>query len=378
MSPRRAHRYALPRPRTLRPTLRPPSLRLAEHRPRPGESRDARRADQSIVVVASIALVGALAFVIWVAYEALLLVFASILLAVLLRGLSDPLSRYTGMREGYALAIVLALLGTALALGGVFLGAELASQLDQLVPRLHENWEQVQRWLYRFGRSVANAKLEQLTPEKADWIARITSGIFSNVAGALAALVIAIFIGLYGAAAPQTYREGLLSLMPPGKRQRAGEVIDAAGETLRSWLVGTLLKMTVVGIATTFGLMVLGIPLALALGLLAFLFGFIPYLGPFLAAIPALLVGLTAGTMEAAYVGLLYLAIQTMEGYVLSPLVDQRSVHLPPALALASQVLLGVVLGPLGVVLAIPLIALAMVLIKMLYIEDVLGEQPPA
>ena len=188
--------------------------------------------------------------------------------------------------------------------------------------------------------------------------------------------MIALFIGLYGAVAPRTYRNGLLLLVPGPCRERSGEVLDAAGAMLRGWLIGAFIKMTIVGVVTTAGLALLGIPLALALGLIAFLFEFIPFLGPILAAVPAVLVALTIGPMEAVHVGLLYLGVQVAESYVLTPLIDQRSVHLPPALAITTQVLLGTLLGALGVVFAIPLTALGMVLVRMLYIEDFLGEQP--
>src|SRR5690554_2599627 len=114
----------------------------------------------------------------------------------------------------------------------------------------------------------------------------------------------------------------------------------------------------------------LDIPLALALGLIAFLFDFVPFVGPILAAAPALLVALATGPNEALYVCLLYLGVQAAESYVISPLIDQRSVHLSPAVAIASQVLLGALLGALGVVFASPLAASGIVLLRDLYVED--------
>jgi len=132
--------------------------------------------------------------------------------------------------------------------------------------------------------------------------------------------------------------------------------------------------MAGVGVAATVGLSLLGIPLALALGLIAFLLEFVPYLGPFIG-VPAVLVALAAGPGDAAYVVLLYLGIHAAEGYVIAPLVDQRSVHLPPALGLVAQLLLGTLFGFLGLILAVPLAAFGMVLVQMLYVEDFLGER---
>jgi len=347
-------------------------------RTRRGEALATPRTARSITVVASVALLAALGFLVWVASDVLLVLFAGVLFAVFLRGLSDPLSAHTGIGQGWALAFVLIVLAATLALDGRLLGADLANQLDELVPRVRDTWEQARERLprYEWGQALLADDIGELSPEKAGWLARVTGGIFSNTAGAVAGFVIALFIGLYGAVAPRTYRNGLLLLVPGPCRERSGEVLDAAGAMLRGWLIGAFIKMTIVGVVTTAGLALLGIPLALALGLIAFLFEFIPFLGPILAAVPAVLVALTIGPMEAVHVGLLYLGVQVAESYVLTPLIDQRSVHLPPALAITTQVLLGTLLGALGVVFAIPLTALGMVLVRMLYIEDFLGEQP--
>jgi predicted PurR-regulated permease PerM len=132
--------------------------------------------------------------------------------------------------------------------------------------------------------------------------------------------------------------------------------------------------MAVVGTTTTLGLWLLGVPLALTLGLLAALFGFVPYIGPLVAAIPALLLALMNGPQLALYVLLLYLTIQLIESYILTPIVEQQAVSLPPALTITVMLLLGVLVGGLGLALAAPLTACVLVLIKMLYVEDALGD----
>jgi predicted PurR-regulated permease PerM len=161
-------------------------------------------------------------------------------------------------------------------------------------------------------------------------------------------------------------------LLPPARRSRAHELLSAIGHTLRWWLFGRAVGMTIVGIATTTGLWLLDVPLALVLGLIAAALDFVPYVGPILAAAPGILVALSGGMSHAIYVALLYLAIQLLEGYVLTPLIEQRSVRLPPALTIGAQVLLGVLVGALGVLFATPLTAALVVLIKGLYVEDTL------
>lgn len=340
----------------------------------------ARRADRSIVIIALVvlALVGAL--LVWALADVLLLVFAGTMLSVFLLGLGGLLSERTPIPEAWSVVIVLLLLAALLGLGGTLLGAEIANQLNELGPRLKDAWETALDQLYRYewGRMLLMDRLPELAPARGGgWVSRIT-GVFSTTLGVVASLLIVLFIGLYGAVAPDTYRNGVLRLIPRPGRPRAGAVLDELGATLRWWLIGTFFRMAVVGAATTLGLWLLGMPLALALGLIAFLFDFVPYLGPLLAAIPAVLVALTMGPTQAAWVVLLYLAIQTAENYIVTPLVEQRSVHLPPALAISAQVLFGAMLGAFGVLFATPLTAAGMVLVKMLYIEDQLGEPTDA
>jgi predicted PurR-regulated permease PerM len=122
------------------------------------------------------------------------------------------------------------------------------------------------------------------------------------------------------------------------------------------------------------GLWLLKVPLPLALAILAGLLEFIPYLGPILSAVPAVLFALTESSTLAFYVVLFYAGVQALEGYLLGPLIEQKTVHLPPALTVLSQVVLGVLVGALGIVLASPLMAAALVAVDMLYVQGVLGD----
>jgi predicted PurR-regulated permease PerM len=142
-----------------------------------------------------------------------------------------------------------------------------------------------------------------------------------------------------------------------------------------------MVSMLIVGVVTTLGLWLIGVPLALALGLLAALAEFVPNLGPLLAFAPAILLALTESTTQALAVLLLYLGVQGFESYVLTPLVEKRAVALPPALTILSQVLLGVLAGGMGLALATPLAAASLVLVQRFYVEDTLGdslEVPPS
>ena len=199
-------------------------------------------------------------------------------------------------------------------------------------------------------------------------------GIFANTFDILSSLFIILFIGLYLCFTPQYYIDGFLRLVPFGWRGRGRQVFQCLNYILERWLIGRFVGMLVVSILTFLGLLFLGVTLPLGLAVLAGLLTFIPYLGPIISAVPAILLGYTQSSSTAFYVILLYLIIQVIESYVITPLIQQKEVSLPPVLTLVSQVLLGSLYGFPGLLLATPLTASALVLVKMLYIEDVFLE----
>jgi predicted PurR-regulated permease PerM len=133
--------------------------------------------------------------------------------------------------------------------------------------------------------------------------------------------------------------------------------------------------MTTLGSLVAIGLWIIGVPLPVALGFLAGILTFVPYIGGLVSAIPSLLLAVSVNLELAIYAGLLYLAVHFVESYILAPLVQRRVLHLPPALTLSAQILLGVITGFLGLLLATPLVAAALVIIRMVYVEDVLGDR---
>lgn len=329
-----------------------------------------------VLAVGIITLAIFLSLLLWYAADVLLLAFAGILLAIFLRSLSDWVSEITPLSGGWSLGVVVVGLISILTIGIWLLAPGVADQIDELQKKLPQSVRQLERHVesYEWGRKalaqVPNAN--ELVPDKADVLARVT-GVFSTTFGAIANFFIIIFIGLYVAAEPRLYSDGLIRLVPLNRRQRTREVLDEVGSTLRWWLIGKVASMIVVGVSTVVGLWLLDIPLALTLGLLAALLTFIPNVGPILSVVPAMLLALMQSPMQALYVALLYLGIQTVESYFLTPLMQKRTVSLPPALTIFTQVLFGVMVGSLGFVLATPLTAAAIVMVKMLYIQDAEG-----
>jgi predicted PurR-regulated permease PerM len=343
-------------------------------------TRDTRLFAVRAGIAVAVAIVGLLALgLLWYAGQVLLVVFAGLLLSVALAGLADWVAGRTGIRRGIALGLVCLALAATMALGVWALADDVAEQAAALIDTLPRALDNVRDTLARTpaGRFVlerlpgAEAASQQVV-DKAPQVVGVTVG---TTLGLLTNLVLLVFIALYVAANPGLYARGVTSLVPRVRRARIAHLLATLDGMLRRWLLGTLVGMIIIGVVTWAGLAVLGVPLALALGVLAGLLNFVPYVGPLISMVPAVLLTLLDGGFGAAGSGmLLYLGVQTLEGYVLTPLINRRAVDTPPALLLTSQVIAGVTLGPLGVVLAAPLLAVLVVVVKLLYVEDVLGD----
>lgn len=334
----------------------------------------ARRVVEIVAIALAVLIVAAL---LWYAVDVFLLVFAGILLAILLRAPSDWLSEGTGLPGGWSLGVVVLAIVAALALAGRLMAPSLVDQFTQLYESIPLSLDGLQEQLAQYGWAeslLEQDRLASLLPDAQAMLGRAT-GAISATFGALGSAVVILVLGLYLAINPAVYTSGFTRLLPLDKRPRARQVLAEIGHILRRWLVGRLLSMTVIGVLTFVGLWLLGMPLALILAFLAALLSFIPYIGPIAALVPALLVAFGQGPNQALSVLILYGGVQAVESYLLLPLVQSWTVHMPPALTIAAIILLGVLFGGLGIALAAPLAAAGMVAVKMLYLEDVLEER---
>ncbi|WP_442497766.1 AI-2E family transporter [Methylobacter sp. sgz302048] len=331
---------------------------------------------RTLIIAAVGAAVVALLLMLWQVAQILLLVFASLLLALFLRTLADFISRRTPLSEGWSLTLVVAVLLGLFALILALYGPKLADGFYRLFKELPSAPERLRRALeqYEWGPAFMDTLSRagsSMTDSKQ--LAKI-AGIFSTAFGALGSAVVVIVLGLYFAADPKTYIDGTAHLFPQARRERVYEAFDRLGHTLRWWLLGRIAAMLIVGVMIGIGLAVLGVPFAFILGLVAAILDFVPNIGPLIAAIPALMVGLSQDGTTVLYIALLYFVVQSLEGYLITPFIEQRVVDLPPALLLIAQLVLGAGFGILGLLLASPLAVVIMVLVQMLYMRDVLGE----
>ncbi len=196
------------------------------------------------------------------------------------------------------------------------------------------------------------------------------SSTFAVVAGVL----LVIFLAIYVAIEPKVYHDGLMHLFPHDARPRAGEVLSAVARVLRKWLVTQLIAMFVIGTVTTVVLLILDVPAAFPLGVIAGLLEFIPTVGPILSAVPAVAMGFVDSPEKALWVAIAYWGIQFMENQLLIPILMREGVDIPPALTIIAQALMALIFGFLGLLVAVPLLAAGLVVVKMLYVEDVVGD----
>lgn len=344
------------------------------------ESSGKALAKRTLIQSGIVALVALVVILAWQAIGVVLVTFAGILLAVFFLGLADWLAAHTPLPRTWTLAIVLIGLALLVAAGVWFLAPEVSRQLDRLSDELPAALGKAQGWLNQFHwvRRLQQAETpvtDMLPTASTAW--STVSGVFSSLFGIVGNGVIVLAVGVFVALNPSTYREGLLHLVPPAQRGRAREVLRATAQALESWLLAKVTAMIAIGVLTTLGLWLLGIELALSLGLIAAALSFIPNFGPILAVIPALLIALIHGPTDALYVVLLYVGVQAFETYLLTPMLQQRMVSLPPAVTIVMQVFFGVLAGGLGLLLATPLTAAGMVMIRMLYVQDMLGDDLP-
>lgn len=330
------------------------------------------------VVVVCLVLLG-LALV-YFTFDIILLIFAAALLAIFLHGLADILRRWIPLGEGWLVMIVAVLLLLIVAGAVALLAPSVAEQVRVLRVEIPKSAQGAGQYLSQFG--WGRTLIDQL-PSVETVMAKLDAasvmsqvgGFFSTTLGALGNVLVTVLLAIYLASEPRYYPSGFTRFFPIDKRKRVSEILEAIYETLRWWLIGKAASMLFIGVLTWIGLSILGVPLALTLGLIAGLLSFIPNFGPILSAIPAILLAFIDSPISAVYVLGLYGGVQLIESNVVTPIIERETVELAPALTIIFQLALGAMIGGLGLVLATPLLAVVVVIVKMVYFEDVLGDR---
>jgi len=330
---------------------------------------------RAVLVVALLAAAAALGVLAVRGAYVLLAAFAGVLVAVVLNAGARFLSEKTRLRYGYSLALTVLLVTGLLVGAGWALGSQVADQaqefgelLPEVATEVREYLEE-QRWGQWLLEQVDGGDDAAAAPgDEGNNEDGMGSGQLLAVLGALSNLftylLVAVFVGLFGAANPKLYLDGIVSLTPPARRDDMRQLLAAMGYTLRRWMLGQGIAMLLIGVSTAIILALFGIRLALVVGLLVGLLGFIPYLGPIIGIVPVAIVAAPDGAMTLLWVLLAYTGVQMVEGYGITPLIFEHTVYLPPVFTLVTQILLGAALGIMGIVLATPIAAVLLVLAR--------------
>src|SRR6195952_4027478 len=303
---------------------------------------------------------------VWLLSDILTVVFAAALLAVILHGISSLLQRYTHLPYWASLIIVVLVLLAALAGLGILAGPGLSQEASRLRDALSDQTRGLHARLSGsgWGQLILQEVPQSIGGDKPSSGNGVPAGLAGSVAGYLGSafglfgtVVVILIAGLYLAASPAIYVNGALRLVAPQHRRKAKELCQTAGSALWAWSAGQAVDMLVVGTLSGLGLWMIGVPLALVLGLVAGLLNFVPYIGAIAGAVPAVLIAFSVGATQGLETIGLYLVIQGFEGNVMAPLIQKRAVDLPPALTILSQTAFGVILGIPGLIFATPLTA---------------------
>jgi len=321
---------------------------------------------QTVGIVAL--LVGAI-LIARVAFNVLLMVLAGILIATYFHGLADMIQRRTRMNRKIAMAI--STVGTFILIGVLlwFMGTKIQVQVNQLSAGLPHTISNVKAQLSK--TEIGQKILDGLNNDDSGKMLTTAQNFFSTTFGVLGELYIILFLGIFFTANPDMYKDGILLLVPSTKKELGRHIINRISLSLKGWLKGMLLSMVMVTILIGVSLSIMGIPVALILGLITGILELIPNIGSLIAMIPGVLLALTIGFNTAIIVALIYIVSQTIVANIVTPLIQRKIINLPPALTLISQLIMATLSGALGIILAVPLLAILVILIDELYVKQI-------
>lgn len=308
-------------------------------------------------------------------FKILLLLLAAVMVAIFFHGVAGNLQKFLPIKNGLALVISLFLVFGGITFLIHLLSPSIAEQIQIMKEEIPAAYEKISADFKKTDiGGFVNDEIFGNGFNPDDYSQELKT-FFSSVFGVIADIYIIFFLSMFLMFQPHVYRKGVIKLFPKPKRKRAEQVLLTLGYNLKRWLLGRLTSMAFIGVFTWIGLLIMDIPMALTLALFSGLLTLVPNFGPIVALIPALMIAMLKGMDYALFVFILYTSLQATEANLITPFIQHRMIRLPLAMILFAQVILGLFSGVLGLILAVPIVAIAMVLVKMLYIEDVLKDE---
>ncbi|MCC8425446.1 AI-2E family transporter [Mucilaginibacter sp. UR6-11] len=319
--------------------------------------------------VGIVALLVVTILVIRVAFDILLMVLAGALISVYFHGLGDMIQRRTKLNRKPAM--IISILSTVILLVALFwfMGTKIQEQVAELSNTLPHTIKNAQ---VKLSQTSAGQKvLQGISGFNSQKMLNTVQGFFSTTFGVLGDMYIILFLGIFFTTNPSLYKDGILVLVPHNKKELGKHIMDRISLSLKGWLKGTLFSMLFVTILIGTALTIVGVPVALILALITGLLEMVPSIGSLIAMIPGVLLALTISTNMAILVAVIYIVSQTIVANIVTPMIQKKMINLPPALTLISQLIMGTVSGALGIILAVPLLAILIILVDELYVKKI-------
>lgn len=353
----------------------------------------------------------------WLLRPIFVITFLGVLFGIALTPAVDWLQERFRIRRGVGAALTMALVIGLLTGAGFLLAPTVRDQSLEMKKRLPEVIDRIESWMSPGGteqreapggKGVPDSRQQPMKPAAAEKemsgqadsrtpqagkegqqatrslreqlqshfgeISQYLFPILSTTAEAITGLILILFIAIYYATDPSLYRKGLLHLIPHRHRARGREVLIEVGDSMRRWLIARLLAMIIIGIVTGLALALIGVRLAATLGVIAGLLEFVPFFGPIAASVPAVGMALLESPQKALWVVIAFVLIQQLEGNLVTPLLLKKRVDIPPMLTIIAVPAMTLIFGLTGVLIAEPLLAIILIVSKMLYVQDVVGD----
>lgn len=296
-----------------------------------------------------------------------MIIFGAIVIAVVLRGIAEPFMKYGRLNAPLAVAAAFLLLIGVIALTFYLFGRTIVEQVQTLSSDLPAAWASFQTLLQGWGLGdEVQAQIDALGQQAGGMASKLPQ-YAGNVLGVLANLLVALVAGIILAVDPGKYRDGIVFLIPEDYKERVRDAMNVAGRALEKWFVGQFISMIVVGGMTGVGLSIIGVPSAVALGMMSGLAQFVPVVGPVVSAGPGLLLAGASGMNVFLWALVIYVCVSQLESNIITPMVQKRVASVPMVLTLFAVVGFAGLLGPVGILYAMPLTVVGYTLVMRFY-----------
>ena len=307
---------------------------------------------------------------IYLFFPVFVVAFGALLLAVLLTLLARPFRRLK-LPNGAALTLAVLVLLMIVGSAAYLFGSRLLFDIQEVLARMESVQQAIRAELSR--SPLGGLVLSQFGFGGIP-VTQILASLFSISTSVMAAVIMSVIVGVYFAAQPELYLNGFLKLLPPERRANAEEAARSAGNALFLWFKGKFISMLLIVLLCTSVTWAIGLPSHFALGFIAGIAELVPYVGPLLAAGLAMMVASTLGIKPILWTAIAYLAIHTVDGNLVAPLVQRKMVYIPPAVMILGIAAIGFIFGAVAVAFAAPMTVVLFVLLKKLYVRDFLNE----